>query len=42
MTDKEEVKIAVIGGGAVGKSSMTILMTSEKFTDGIVLFTLLK
>ncbi len=28
--DREELRIAVIGGGAVGKSSMTVLMTSQK------------
>jgi GTPase SAR1 family protein len=33
MAQDKELPIAVIGGGAVGKSAMTVLMTSKKVDD---------
>jgi GTPase KRas protein len=34
MADREELKVAVIGAGAVGKSSLTIYMTAQKKPTG--------
>jgi malate/lactate dehydrogenase len=33
MVQDKELPIAVIGGGAVGKSAITVLMTSKKVDD---------